>query len=311
MPNVDELVSLLPPGHQIALAWFHTRAGTVVPWPSPLPDGTLLATRAKGIYKPEWSAYALSIRQTLDSPYPEEAPPRYREDGTWCYTYYPEGLTGSTQPVFTNEALVRCAESHVPVGVMRQVQKRPAMYTVHGIALVAAWGQGYFILEGFAPNGSAHGPVTAAEARGLLADQDIPGFDPQGVADARERVLTLLVRRRGQQQFRNQLIQAYASRCAITECDALPTLEAAHIVPYLGPTTNHPSNGLLLRADLHSLFDLGLIAIEPTNMHVVVDSTLATTQYATLVGKNLQMPLDPSLRPSPIALAQHKSWAGL
>lgn len=48
------------------------------------------------------------------------------------------------------------------------------------------------------------------------------------------------------------------------------TLEAAHIVPYQGPGTNHSLNGLLLRADLHTLFDLGLLAIAAETLTILV-----------------------------------------
>ncbi|MDZ7808966.1 MAG: HNH endonuclease signature motif containing protein [Arhodomonas sp.] len=52
-------------------------------------------------------------------------------------------------------------------------------------------------------------------------------------------------------RFGETLIEAYEGRCAITGCNMLDVLEAAHIHPYRGDATNHPSNGLLLRADLH------------------------------------------------------------
>ncbi|WP_200883691.1 HNH endonuclease [Archangium violaceum] len=55
---------------------------------------------------------------------------------------------------------------------------------------------------------------------------------------------------------------AYGGRCALTDCEEPRVLEAAHIFPYHGPQTNHVTNGLLLRADLHVLFDLGLLRTE-------------------------------------------------
>jgi hypothetical protein len=78
-------------------------------------------------------------------------------------------------------------------------------------------------------------------------------FDPKGQDDARARVLREVVQRRGQQKFRKALIAAYGGRCAISGCPVTPLLEAAHITPYLGPDTNSITNGLLLRADLHTL----------------------------------------------------------
>ena len=50
----------------------------------------------------------------------------------------------------------------------------------------------------------------------------------------------------------------------------LKTVEAAHISPYKGEASNDPSNGLLLRSDLHILFDLGLISVNPDDLSIVV-----------------------------------------
>jgi putative restriction endonuclease len=94
----------------------------------------------------------------------------------------------------------------------------------------------------------------------------------------------------------------------ITGCDAIEALEAAHISPYRGEEANHPQNGLLLRADLHSLFDLGLIAIEPSAMGLVLATQLEESSYAALAGIQIAIPSDPTLAASTEALKQHKSW---
>src|SRR5271166_156399 len=64
----------LSPDHLERLAWFDERAGQVVPWPEPLPDKRHLATRAKGIYKPDGWDYALSIRILPGSRYEDGHP---------------------------------------------------------------------------------------------------------------------------------------------------------------------------------------------------------------------------------------------
>lgn len=130
-------------------------------------------------------------------------------------------------------------------------------------------------------------------------------FDPKNVEDARERINTSIVRRRGQPQFRKSLLKAYDSRCVITGCDAEQALEAAHIIPYLGPNTNHPSNGLLLRADIHTLFDLHLLSIHPETMTVLIASSLINTCYGKFAGKRLQSPLSKTFEPNREAIKQH------
>jgi hypothetical protein len=59
-------------------------------------------------------------------------------------------------------------------------------------------------------------------------------FDATGMEDARERVLSSIVRRRGQSRFRDRLLAAYHGRCAVTGCEVEAVLEAAHIIPYRG-----------------------------------------------------------------------------
>jgi HNH endonuclease len=125
-------------------------------------------------------------------------------------------------------------------------------------------------------------------------------FNPENLTDARERTNRALVQRQGQSKFRSELLQAYGGQCAITDCDA----EAAHIFPYLGTDTNHVRNGLLLRADIHTLFDLYLISIDPNTNKVIILSSLLNTCYKDLNGKPLKSPKDYA-RPSPEAIASH------
>lgn len=67
--------------------------------------------------------------------------------------------------------------------------------------------------------------------------------------------------RLGQGAFRVLVTESYSRRCAITGEKTLPVLEAAHIKPYAESGPNFISNGLLLRSDLHKLFDSGYITV--------------------------------------------------
>jgi hypothetical protein len=127
---------------------------------------------------------------------------------------------------------------------------------------------------------------------------DDPAFDPEGVEDVRGRALRAIRIRRGQAQFRAALFDAYGGRCAITRCAVPDVLEAAHITPHLGPLTNHVTNGLLLRADLHTLFDCGLLAIDPDTRRVVTAEALAGSSYAKLANTPLRKPRDDATGPS-------------
>jgi WD40 repeat protein len=130
-------------------------------------------------------------------------------------------------------------------------------------------------------------------------------FDPENLEDARKRVITSIVRRQGQSTFRKKLIEIYNSQCIITGCNAEQVLEAAHIIPYLGSDTNHPTNGLLLRADIHTLFDLYLISIHPDKMTVEISPDLNNTPYIHLAGKKIKIAQIKDFQPNKKALEQH------
>jgi putative restriction endonuclease len=67
----------------------------------------------------------------------------------------------------------------------------------------------------------------------------------------------------GQGAFRVLVTDAYTRRCAITGERTLPALEAAHIKPFALSGPHQTANGLLLRSDLHRLFDLGYLTVTP------------------------------------------------
>ncbi len=131
-------------------------------------------------------------------------------------------------------------------------------------------------------------------------------FDPNGIEDARSRVLSSIIRRHGQPKFRQKLLDAYDGKCAVTDCDAAEALEAAHIIPFRGEETNCVRNGLLLRADIHTLFDRCLIAIDTSAYTVLVSRPIRHTVYGGLAGRPLQEPVSPENRPSTEALDIHR-----
>ncbi len=136
-------------------------------------------------------------------------------------------------------------------------------------------------------------------------------FDPDTVSDERDRRLGLLATRQGQDHFRTAVLAAYGGRCAVTRFDAVDALEAAHIYPYRGPATSTVSNGLCLRADVHTLFDRGSLALHETSMRVLLKPHLAITAYADLADTVIALPARVVDRPSVAALRSHREWAGL
>ena len=98
--------------------------------------------------------------------------------------------------------------------------------------------------------------------------------------------------------IRKSLIRAYRGQCAVTGCTVLPVLEAAHLCPYRGKHTNHVTNGLLLRADIHTLLDYKLLAPEPDTRAIVISGLLAGTQYDEFSDRRIAEPVIAAQRPA-------------
>ncbi|WP_421569026.1 HNH endonuclease [Stenotrophomonas sp. PD6] len=126
--------------------------------------------------------------------------------------------------------------------------------------------------------------------------------------DARDLVQRAIAIRRGQKGFRTKLLKAYGNRCAVTGCAVVDILEAAHIVPYKGEHTHRVDNGLLLRADIHTLFDLGLIWISPQRT-LQLDMKLRNGEYGNLHGEMLRAPAKAEDHPRLEHLAHHAKLA--
>lgn len=147
--------------------------------------------------------------------------------------------------------------------------------------------------------------ITLEEDLSLDESGWLKSIEIADLEDERERDLRLVVIREGQAVFREKLIAAYDGRCAITGYPVKDVLEAAHIVPYLGVKTNHPSNGLILRSDLHKLFDSFKITVNPDTLTVCVAPELINTEYGDLNGKPLRK-VRPNYPPvSRAALSHH------
>ncbi|MBW6426203.1 HNH endonuclease [Rhizobium sp. XQZ8] len=130
-------------------------------------------------------------------------------------------------------------------------------------------------------------------------------FDPASLADARKRVFASIHQRQGQGAFRRKVLLAYNKQCALTGSDVSYTLDAAHIVPYKGKKTNTVSNGILLRTDVHNLFDIGLIGIDPDTYRVRIGGEIGKSLYAELDNKKIALPIDQKKWPAKAYLAFH------
>lgn len=288
LPTLDEHLELTSGEHRAGLNWFRDNVGLEVPWPEPLPSGLFLANKAKGIHKPSGWAHALSVRQSLGGPY-DDRNLVDNPDDSWSFDYAQEGPDPSKRDDdYTNRALVQNMQDGVPIGVLIQVKKKPnPRYLVKGLALITKWAGGYFQLEGFSPAGQL-APTPKPTDTDVLVNALTA--TPLDLTDARKRINATLVARQGAGIFRAAALKAFAGRCAVTECAVAEVLEAAHIVPYLGTATNTLANTLLLRADIHTLFDRGLLTISDETLQVHLSAPLQNSTYGHLEGAVVRLP---------------------
>ncbi len=302
-----ELIARISPEHRDRLAWFEEHQGEVSPVPEKL-AGRPLVSPAKGIFKPADLPYALSIKMKVHSRY-KDGVPVPTPGGGWLLEYHEETPRPGRDTTSANEGLKQCMADRVPVGVIRE--RLPAVhharYDVLGLAQPVQLSDGRFYFESLNPRAvPVIDPITdvleamaRAEVDQELAAQSRTLDDDY---DARKRVIREIVARQGQAGFRAALLEAHSGRCAITGFDAPDALEAAHLYPYRGPESNVVTNGLLLRSDIHTLFDLRLLAIDPVTRTIVLSKLVAGTQYEALSGSRVAEPAEAWQRPDQEAL---------
>jgi len=125
--------------------------------------------------------------------------------------------------------------------------------------------------------------------------------------DSKVRFETREVEQRvGQPEFRAELLLAYRNRCAVSGCELPEVLQAAHIQPVKSSGSHSVRNGLLLRADLHNLFDRGLLTISARYVISIDPEVRRDATYRKFHGKKLQvLPEVTTKRPSRTLLEKH------
>jgi HNH endonuclease len=124
----------------------------------------------------------------------------------------------------------------------------------------------------------------------------------------RKKIERQIADRQGQPEFRRKLLSAYGRKCAISGCDVEQVLEAAHIVPHSKSATDDERNGILLRADLHTLLDKGFLGIKPSTRAVELHPDLQKTAYREFEGRQIAKTNPPDRRPDPKVLKRQYAW---
>lgn len=136
----------------------------------------------------------------------------------------------------------------------------------------------------------ARGRQLIVDYASVITPEDLADADDEiaeSIIETRRRIVREVNLRRGQAQFRNRLIRQYGNTCQISRCAFPGLLEAAHIMPYAKSNDNGARNGLLLRSDLHTLFDLWLLAVHPITLTVAIHPALHEMGYGHFHGAPL------------------------
>ena len=319
-------LKLVPPEYRYAYDWFQEHEGeTFARLPmgkyAPKLKGGIKRFRQSGIFTPSYTnlasggrgkeRYVLSIHSqgsslTSNAPYPDMDVIR-RPDGTWTFDYCAHRSanpdTRDTQGY--NQDMMNNLRDGVPVAVF--VQYPRIGYINYGLAYV----ERFDVLTGMF---TLHGPVSA-EANNVdfcsvvpfdqLTDEERQIFLDADSGDERKRVLAEQVRREKQSEFRQMLLKAYSGACAVTWVDVPEVLQAAHIDPYRGKKSQVVTNGMLLRSDIHLLYDSHLLTVQPRKNLIRVSKRLGGTFYGKLEGMQIRVPDDPQLRPNEDLLEMH------
>lgn len=162
-------------------------------------------------------------------------------------------------------------------------------------------GKGYDASQG---TGAALFEWATAQLSGAVASQVSESIPAAMFSDP-----VLMRRRLGQGGFRVLVSDAYGRRCAVTGEKTFPVLEAAHIQPVGRGGEHRVSNGLLIRADIHKLFDLGYVTVSPAGQFRVSTQLREEWKngvvYYALEKAPIRLPESADLRPDRALLEWH------
>lgn len=292
--------------------WFIEHAGQVDkrPFGKNAPTGLEIKIASQqGIQVPAGQKYATSVTSSDYSAYAEKGDGFVFDQGddTWIMLYAEHHSSfgkGAGNSARYNAGLRACMEDGIPVGVFTKAPR--GLYLCRGLAFVERYDAqaGVFVL---------HGPAELVGDGDPLGDVAIENLELKetteigAVGDKDERTIKRVrkVVREEQARFRTDLLRAYGGKCAITQFGVPETLQAAHISSYFGRKSQMASNGLLLRADLHLLYDAHQISICPDDMKLYMSDRVSNTEYSEYAGIKIRIPSELADRPSPERLETH------
>ena len=117
-------------------------------------------------------------------------------------------------------------------------------------------------------------------------------FIEEASNDVLDKMQIVINKRKNQSHFRKNLLKVYENKCSITNTEITSVLQAAHIISHSESGNNESTNGILLRADLHILFDENLLLIHPKKLTVHLHPDLKNTNYSIFESKKIRQRID-------------------
>lgn len=322
--TVSGASALVPDEYLAVWEWYRQMEGKHIaqlPMGDYAPHGLpIKVCSQRGIHKPTlkdlahgWKNgrdYALTIHSSARGRYRDEVV--YRPDGTWSFEYDEQVTESGREHKWDhNSPLINCLEDGVPVGV---IVGQNNGYTVMGLAFVERY-------DAVAGTFALHGPANAAtEGKGhfdAFASDELSEKDKKRLAklkslaldggDERVRRFVEEVRRERQKQFSRAVFEAYGGHCAISDVGVRTALQAAHVDDYRSRKSQIVQNGILLRADLHLLYDANLLGIKPDTHEIVLADSARVQPYRAMVESmpKLRLPSNHALWPDDELLDLH------
>jgi len=290
------------------LEWFASHAGDEITVPVEGPEGIYLhEPQGGGIYVPKNSPHVLSLkfswREKDNSMYANPEPHFLdRAKDSWI-TKYHHVLSSAkgNKPVWKNARATNNMNDGVPVGVFREVtgSRQQKTHSILGVALITNYDlqTGYFTLE----SNPSFIRGTNEELAYKISE-----------AELQEWKVSQQNVREGQTRFRNIMLPFYGNKCAVTGHDVEADLQVAHICAYRGAQTNVVPNAMLLRSDIHVLFDGGHLGVNPNDYTVILsERAKQSPKYAEFNLRKIHLPIRTANYPMKELLQAHlDSWAG-
>jgi len=120
--------------------------------------------------------------------------------------------------------------------------------------------------------------------------ENLQDFINEAEDDQLNKIQIIINQRKNQSKFKSNLIKVYNGKCAITGIQIEELLEAAHINPHSKSGVNKSANGILLRSDIHTLFDNELMKIRPKDYKVKIHKSLFGTEYERYHNLRIKLP---------------------